>query len=157
MSTYTKEFLQGYVLESTSFADLARKIGIAPVGSNTTNLKRCCIREGLDTSHFTGQAHRKGRPAMSKLPHDEVFIKRSIEHGRYRQPIVRRALLESGVEYECVLCGNRGEWNGEPLHLQLDHINGQFWDNTKENLRFLCPNCHSQTENWGNKKPKACC
>jgi hypothetical protein len=59
------------------------------------------------------------------------------------------------VEYKCVLCGCT-EHNNRPLTLQLDHINGKHTDCRLENLRLLCPNCHSQTEtfagrqNWNN-------
>ena len=42
-------------------------------------------------------------------------------------------------------------WNGEPLRLQVDHINGRKWDNRRDNVRFICPNCHTQTENFGSK------
>ena len=61
------------------------------------------------------------------------------------------------IPYLCQKCGNSGEWNGKILKLQIDHINGIYNDNRLVNLRFLCPNCHSQTETFsgkhrGNKK-----
>lgn len=49
---------------------------------------------------------------------------------------------------ECVRCGIGPNWHGQPLVLQLDHENGDPLDNRLENLRILCPNCHSQTETW---------
>jgi 5-methylcytosine-specific restriction endonuclease McrA len=48
--------------------------------------------------------------------------------------------------YRCVVCGNPGEYNNKPLALQLDHIDGNAGNNIPENLRLLCPNCHSQTD-----------
>ena len=51
----------------------------------------------------------------------------------------------------CANCGNIGEWNGQSLTLQIDHINGINNDNRKENLRWLCPNCHSQTSTYTGK------
>jgi len=51
----------------------------------------------------------------------------------------------------CALCGNSGEWQGKPLTLQLDHANGRYDDNRLENLRWLCPNCHSQTETFAGR------
>ncbi len=50
--------------------------------------------------------------------------------------------------YRCVECGNEGEYNGKPLALQLDHIDGNAGNNMPINLRLVCPNCHSQTETF---------
>lgn len=61
---------------------------------------------------------------------------------------VRGYLLERNI-YECVMCGNDGHWNGKPLTLQLDHIDGNPKNNDLTNVRWLCPNCHTQTDNWG--------
>ena len=60
---------------------------------------------------------------------------------------LKKILITSGREYKCNNC-NITEWNGKPINLDLDHINGDTFDNTLENLRFLCPNCHSQTNTY---------
>jgi len=57
----------------------------------------------------------------------------------------RRVMIEQ--QNKCTIC-NSNEWMGKPLTLELDHIDGNNKNNTRENLRYLCPNCHSQTETW---------
>jgi Zn finger protein HypA/HybF involved in hydrogenase expression len=52
------------------------------------------------------------------------------------------------IEPMCSKCGNTGTWNGNPLVLQLDHIDGNSRNNLTNNLRLLCPNCHSQTKTY---------
>lgn len=67
---------------------------------------------------------------------------------------IKKHLIEQGFkEYVCEVC-DTPSWNGAELSLHLDHINGNNKDNRLENLRFLCPNCHSQTETFGNKDRK---
>lgn len=61
-----------------------------------------------------------------------------------------RLIKANLIEYKCSCCGIT-EWNGKPLTLQLHHINGNNRDNRLENLTFLCPNCHSQTDNFSGK------
>ena len=68
---------------------------------------------------------------------------------------VRKVVLkENLVKYECSLCGLKNEWNGMKISLHLDHINGKNGDNRIENLRFLCPNCHSQTKTYAGRNKK---
>lgn len=72
-----------------------------------------------------------------------------VESGHASHRAVRQYLIERD-NYECAQCGNTGEWMGKPISLQLDHISGDNTDNRLENYQWLCPNCHSQTETWGN-------
>ena len=71
---------------------------------------------------------------------------------------IRRLLIESGRPNECSCCGLSSIWNNKPLTLHVDHINGDRKNNDFSNLRFLCPNCHSQTDTYcgrnikGNKR-----
>ncbi len=65
--------------------------------------------------------------------------------------MLRRALIEIGVPYVCLMCGNGGTWMGTPLTLEVDHIDGDLFNNSPSNLRFLCPNCHRQTPNFAGK------
>lgn len=78
-----------------------------------------------------------------------------IEHSPVNRTVLRRYLHKFNViPYKCAICNNEGIWNNQPLTLQIDHINGINDDNRKENLRWLCPNCHAQTETFSGKNVK---
>lgn len=66
---------------------------------------------------------------------------------------LRRYLRMEGVSYLCVEC-ELSEWRGNPLTLQVDHIDGDKTNNEIDNLRFLCPNCHSQTDTFAGRNHK---
>ena len=89
-------------------------------------------------------------PPKNTKPLVELLI-----NGGPRAPskgLKRRLLKEGLLENRCYLCGLAPEWNGSILVLQLDHINGLSWDWRIKNLRILCPNCHTQTSTYSNKK-----
>lgn len=149
---YTDEELEEAVASSKSLVETLRRLGYTKIaGGNSCNLRDKLIRKGIDFSHFTGSNHRKGKPARNKLPANEILIfeKRDTRPKAY---VLRRALLEIGREYRCEECGIGNTWNGKPITLHIDHKNGDWSDNRQENLRFLCPNCHQQTPNYGNKR-----
>ena len=68
-----------------------------------------------------------------------------------KAPETARKKMLRGL-YQCLFCGLGPEWQGKPLVLHMDHIDGNRKNNKEENLRWLCPNCHSQTETFA--KPK---
>jgi len=73
---------------------------------------------------------------------------------RCRRSILHRLLIEE-LGNICSECGISSTWNNKPLRLQVDHINGECYDNRPSNLRLLCPNCHSQTETFTSKQSLA--
>lgn len=131
------------VAESSSYAEVCRKLGRRPVGGSITHVKNYCVIHNIDISHMTGQAHNKGK-TFPKLTPDNILKFNPLKEKSYRQKhcILKRALLQKGVEYKCNVCGC-STWHGEELPLEIDHINSQYWDNRIENLQFICPNCHT--------------
>lgn len=76
-----------------------------------------------------------------------------IENSEVRASTAKRHILNNNLlDYVCVECGQNDNWNGKTLTLHLDHINGINSDNRLSNLRFLCPNCHTQTETYCKNK-----
>ena len=77
-----------------------------------------------------------------------------VERGEVRQTNTLRRYLKEVKGYTCSECGIQGVYNGKPLTLQVDHIDGNSDNNFPSNLRLLCPNCHSQTETWVTRSKK---
>lgn len=80
-----------------------------------------------------------------RFPNEKVFVENST-YSRHR--LKERIIKQKLIEYICADCGNIGEWNGKKLVLHLEHKNGKSNDHRLENLTFLCPNCHTQTETY---------
>ncbi|KHJ70535.1 HNH endonuclease [Rhodococcus pyridinivorans] len=149
---YTREVLEEAVRSCSNFAEVMRHLGLRPNGGHHTHLSRRIKALGIDTSHFTGQAHQKGRPARNRLHWSEVLTLAPAGANRKEGKILRRALLEYGRPHKCEKCGTGPEWFGSPLVLHVDHIDGHPHDSRPENVRFLCPNCHSQTPTWAGRR-----
>jgi predicted RNA-binding Zn-ribbon protein involved in translation (DUF1610 family) len=147
---YTRKLLEPLCRDSTSVAQVLRKLGLRDRGSVHTHISKRIREYGIDTSHFTGQAWNRGREnTSSRLAPDQVLIKQDEGKSKTRSSLLRRAMLEHGIEYRCEKCDVADQWNGSSLTLQVDHRNGDTFDHRPNNVRFLCPNCHSQTETWG--------
>jgi hypothetical protein len=152
---YTKELLEPIVRESKSFAEVLRRLGVRWNGGTQANLVRRIKLHELDTSHFLGQKRNRGvehKGGNQKLHWAEILVidRRKINR-KERVFRLREAMIESGIPYVCGTCGAPPEWMGKPLVLQIDHKNGNNLDNRPNNVRFGCPNCHSQTETFGAK------
>ena len=147
---YTDEALAVAAAQSTSYAGVLRVLGVPVTGGQHAHLARRIRRAGIDTSHFLGQAHNRGKTFKRRDP-DEILVILPPGSGRPKTASLRRAMLEMGVPYRCKGCGCEPEWRGQMLPLMIDHENGDWLDNRLENLRFLCPNCHAQTFSWCRK------
>ncbi|MEV8191107.1 HNH endonuclease [Rhodococcus pyridinivorans] len=149
---YTKEILEEAVVKSTSVAGVLRHLGLKQSGGAHTHISRRIRRLGIDTSHFTGQAHQKGRPPRNRLAWTEILTLKPVGSNRQSPKRLRRALVESGRPHKCEGCGIEPMWCGAPLTFHIDHIDGNPHDSRPHNVRFLCPNCHSQTPTWAGRR-----
>lgn len=152
MSAYyknvSKEELSKLVEESTTLAELMKKLGYSGNrGNSVSGLKKYLDSVGIDYSKFSkNNIHNFSHPKHNL---NELLVKDCT----YTNPtrLKKRIMRESLLGDVCSICGIN-EWQGRPLVLQIDHINGDNRDNRIENLRLLCPNCHSQTETFCRKK-----
>lgn len=153
-SKYTKEMLIPLVKDSISTMDVVRKLGLRVAGGNHRRISELIKLYEIPVEHFLGQASRTGISPKNKRTTSEILV---IREDRIKEnvTILRRALIENGISHKCLWCGLPPEWNGKHLVLQVDHINGIYYDNRIENLRFLCPNCHTQTNTFGSKHKHA--
>lgn len=140
------EEFESIVNKSFTVKEVIHKLGMTFSSSHYKTFHARILEEDIDISHFDPLKDRK--PSTAKAPLEKMLT----ENSTYNRHYLKKRLVEEGLlEEKCLLCGCGKEWNGMPLSLQLDHINGVNNDNRIENLRFLCPNCHSQTDTFGSK------
>lgn len=150
---YTKEQLEIAAKESFTIVGMIRALnGNVGSGGVWSHIRNKIKEFNIDISHFLGCKINKNRTPKNKQTAKDILVKTD-EGIRLKASLLRRALDEINVSYECDSC-KINSWNSKKLTLQIDHIDGNYLNNTKENLRYLCPNCHSQTSNWGFKSKK---
>lgn len=140
--------LRELISTAQCYADVLASLGVRTQGANIKTLKKYIQKYDIDTSHFNSTGVRKRNGGLTKIPNEQIFIQNS---STQRVVVKRRILMDSLIEYKCETCQNTGSWQGRKLVLQLEHKNGVYNDNRLENLCFLCPNCHSQTDTYAGK------
>ena len=146
---YTPEQLATTVAASYCMAEVMRRLGLRLTGGGHAHLRRRITALGIDTSHFTGRRGSPGAPARTP---EQILVERDPARGRADPATLRRALRAIGRAYRCTACGVGERWNDQPLTLHIDHVDGRFEDCRPANLRFLCPNCHTQTGTFAGRK-----
>lgn len=143
-----EQVIASSVLLSDSWSELARRVGVIYLGRPGKQLKSDVKAMGLSTSHFSS----KSKPSFRNcIPLEEILVENSTYSST--SSLKRRLFKEGLLNEHCDICGV-SEWMNRPISLQLHHLNGNPVDHRIENLQILCPNCHSQTDNFAGRKQK---
>lgn len=139
VNKYTKAFLSSIIQKSTNWTEVCTKLKLSVNPGSKSRMRGLTLSMKIDTSHFTKPKWKKGRDNKKKSL--ETYLKNSgpyIASGQLRKRLIKDGLKEP----KCECCG-LDTWMGEPMPLELDHVNGNHFDNRIENLSILCPTCHA--------------
>ncbi|MEU9644018.1 HNH endonuclease signature motif containing protein [Streptomyces sp. NPDC048188] len=144
---WTREVLQEAVSASTNMCEVLRHLGLEVVGGHHTHISRRIKAYGIDISHFQ-MPTRKGKSWRPRTPEGLLVEQVAGQARRIPSDRIKWAMMHVGVPERCALCGTGAVWRRRPLPLEVDHVDGNWRDNRIENLRLLCPNCHSTTDSY---------
>jgi hypothetical protein len=148
---YSPEILADAAARSASIAGVLRVLGLRLSGGSHAHISRQLKKFGVDTSHFTQQAHNRGRSSPVRKTAEQLLVQLPADARRTPGTQLKRAMQDIGIAESCARCGVGDTWRGNRLTLHVDHVNGDFLDNRPHNLRPLCPNCHSQTPTFAGR------
>ena len=140
--TWSDDDLKIAVKNSFSVRGVIQKLHLVPAGGNYQQVNAAISLNKLNTKHFTGQAWRKGRlfGIEPRIPLDKILVKES----NFQSFKLKKRLFVEGLKKPaCEMCGWAERSEDGRIPVELDHVNGDHYDNRIENLRILCPNCHS--------------
>ena len=141
-----KAQLQEAVASSMNKRQVLMKLGVTPAGGNYIELEKALHEHNIDTSHFR---YLPQNPGKRRPIEDYLANLAPISSHKLRKRLIREGLLNA----QCNRCEGT-EWLGQPIPLELDHIDGNKLNNSLDNLQVLCPNCHSFTPHYRGRKKK---
>ena len=153
--TISKDKLQEMCNTCSSYKDILLLLGYSSCTGVGEMLKKRIEKDCIDTKTLElnriNNRHCILRKVRYQYDNKDVFISDSkCCRGSVKRHIIKNNLMD----YKCEKCGIGDMWEGEKISLQLDHKNGVNNDNRLENLRFLCPNCHSQTHTFSGRNTR---
>jgi hypothetical protein len=149
--TWTILQLENAVKKSFSYRQVLAKIGLREAGGNYEQIKKYIKENSLDTKHFKGRGWNIGLHGIGKprIPLNQILVKNS----NFQSFKLKKRLFTAKLKNaQCELCGWSKKSENGYLPLELDHKNGDRHDNRIENLRILCPNCHSLTHTYRSRR-----
>lgn len=147
---YTEAQLREAVTASRSKRQTLLKLGIKAAGGNYRTLDKAIAHFSIDTSHFKGQGWTQGSKPGPKRD-TSVYLNNQLPIKSHK---LKTRLIREGIfKHKCYGCG-KSRWQGHPIPIELDHINGDHKDNSLCNLRILCPNCHALTPTYRGKNKR---
>lgn len=124
--------------------NLSAAAAAASLGIKYDTYKKYAQKYGCFKTNPSGKGIKRDNP-LRRIPLQEIL---EGKHPQYKTNNLKLRLYKKGIlEEKCSICGLT-EWLDKPITLHLDHIDGNCTNHKLENLRILCPNCHSQTDNW---------
>lgn len=151
--SWTKEQLKEAVGQVLSFRQVLARLGLREAGGNYAQVKKYIQEYNFDIKHFKGRGWNAGMRGIGK---PRFSLKQILVKGSHFQSFkLKKRLFVAGLKPQhCEQCGWAQKTNGGYLPLELDHINGDRYDNRLANLRILCPNCHSLTLHHRGRREK---
>jgi len=147
----SKEDFEKRVKNATSIANIVRSYNYAITRTAYKTINQRIAEDNINIDHIKlGPQSNKGR----------IFLQTRVSIDKYlingskicSSELKRKLIRDNYLKNECYECGLKNLWNNKPISLHLDHINGVRNDNRLDNLRLLCPNCHSQTSTYSGKQ-----
>ncbi len=158
---YTKESLAAAAAASTSIMGVVRYFGLKECGGNHKAFQQRFRDHKISIDHFTGAGWSRGltkhtdqrvlNMATAMEKHSDDYVLSGNSPSPVSSKRLRKALVNTGIPLRCSTpnCPVTDTWLGRPITIHIDHIDGDRLNNDLSNLRFLCPNCHQQTDTWG--------
>lgn len=149
--SWTEGDLRVAVKSVFSYRQVLHRLGLQEAGGNYKQIKKYINEYDLNISHFKGRGWNAGLRGIGKvrIQLNDILVKNST----FQSYKLKKRLFSEGLKEEhCEICSWAKRTENGYLPLELDHINGDHTDNRLENLRVLCPNCHSLTPSHRGRK-----